>query len=111
MNAAPAQTVDFSAKCWIYSGQGAWHFATLPAKAAAEVAFFNQAATAARGTKRKGWGAIQLEAQIGSSRWATCLFPYKPEQSFILPLKAAVRKTEHIVEGKTVKVRLYLPLP
>jgi hypothetical protein len=96
--------IEITAECWLYSGKAAWHFVTLPLEAAAEIRYFSQAAT---GGKRIGWGAVRLNVQIGTSQWDTSVFP----DSYLLPIKAAVRKAQGIEKGQRVKVRLSLPMP
>ena len=54
--------------------------------------------------RKKGWGSIPVVATIGKTQWRTSVFPYNG--SYLLPLKAEVRKKEKIVEDVTVKVTL-----
>lgn len=56
---------------------------------------------------RRGWGAVRVEVTIGKTTWQTSMFP-NSKRTFDIPLKAAVRKAEGIVEGTTVRVRLEL---
>jgi hypothetical protein len=101
-------TVSFTAICWIYSGKGTWHFVTLPEQDAAEISYFSKALN---GGKRTGWGSVRVTAQIGKTSWDTSLFPDSKNKSYILPLKAAVRKAENILDGKLLEVRISLPMP
>ncbi len=93
---------NFSAEVWLYSDKVAWHFITLPQAAAEEISFFQE--------KRTGFGSVKVKARIGTSVWRTSIFPYKAAQSYILPLKAEVRKREGIVLGDTVDATLYTGL-
>jgi hypothetical protein len=101
-------TVTFTAPCWPYSGKGAWYFVTLPAESAAEITFFSKALN---GGKRTGWGSVRVTVQVGKTVWQTSLFPDSKNKSYVLPIKAAVRKAENIFEGKLVKVRVSMPMP
>jgi hypothetical protein len=104
-------TVTFTALCWLYSansGSGAWYFVTLPPDSAAEITYFSQALN---GGKRAGWGSVQVTVQVGKTVWQTSLFPDSKNKSYVLPIKAAVRKAENIIEGKPVKVRVSMPMP
>ncbi len=56
--------------------------------------------------RRRGFGSIKVTAQIGATRWETSVFPQKGENTFILPIKAAVRSAENIGEDDEVLVRL-----
>ena len=101
-------TVEFSAVCWLYTGKGAWYFVTLPPDSAAEISYFSKALN---GGKRTGWGSVRVTVQVGKTVWQTSLFPDSKNKSYVLPLKAAVRKSENIVDGKSVKVQISMSIP
>ena len=105
---SPRHVIEFSAACWLYSGKAAWHFVTLPPEAGAEIKYFSQAAS---GGKRSGWGAVRIAAHIGHSTWDTSVFPESKTGSYLLPIKASVRKAECITAGQTVRVTLSMPMP
>jgi Domain of unknown function (DUF1905) len=98
-------TVEFTALCWLYSGKGAWYFVTLPEKDAAEISYLSKVLN---GGKRTGWGSVRVTVQVGQTVWQTSLFPDSKNKSYVLPIKAAVRKAENIVDGKAVKSLRYL---
>ncbi|MEP1932083.1 MAG: DUF1905 domain-containing protein [Roseibium sp.] len=99
------EDITFSAKAWKSKGQGAWTFVTMPTDIADQIRFLMS------GQKAKGWGMIKVKARIGSSDWDTTIWPDKTSDSYLLPLKAAVRKSEKISEGDSVTVDLRLVLP
>lgn len=84
---------------WHYPGPGGWHFVTLPGKYSKEI---KKAFTA---TKR-GWGSIPVVATIGSTTWKTSLFPDSKSSSYVLPVKAVVRKKEGLEAGMSVRLTL-----
>jgi hypothetical protein len=51
-----------------------------------------------------GWGCIPVTARIGKTRWTTSLFPR--DGRYIVPIKAAVRRTESLQLGDKVDLRL-----
>lgn len=55
-----------------------------------------------------GWGSIKVQALIGETQWQTSLFPNKDSGGYLLPLKAAVRKAEGLIEGASVTVRIMI---
>jgi hypothetical protein len=55
--------------------------------------------------RRKGWGAVKVSVRVGDSEWQTSVFPSK-ETGWIVPVKAAVRKAEGLVEGNPVTLEL-----
>ena len=91
----------FSAPVWVYPGMAGWHFVTLPQDIADDIRFLFH------GTAR-GWGSYRVSATIGSAEWQTSIFPDKASSSFVLPLKAEVRRKEHLSEGDVVSIRLEL---
>lgn len=90
---------SFKAKVWIYSGPTPWHFVTLPKKLAAEIKAFH-------GGLAKSFGTIRVGAKIGRTTWKTSVFSDTKSGSYVLPLKADVRKKEKLTAGKTVVVML-----
>lgn len=91
---------SFETKVWLYPGaEAAWHFITLPLEEADSIKQLF-------GKTRKGWGSLRVRVKIGSSTWETSIFPDTKAQSYLLPLKAAVRKKEQLSVGSAVHVDL-----
>ncbi len=90
---------QFSAPLWIYQGQGAWHFITLPKQTAKDI-------KALIIGPRRGWGSVRVQVTIGSTTWKTSIFPYKELESLNITLKLAVRKAEGLAPNKKVRVTL-----
>jgi hypothetical protein len=89
---------------WIYPGEAAsWHFLTLPKKEGIKI-------RAKFTAKRRGFGSLPVEATIGQTTWRTSIFPDKYSGSYILPVKASVRKAEDIVAGERVKFSVVVAL-
>ncbi len=89
----------FTADAWEWGGEATWVFLTLPHDIADEIE--------ARATA-KGFGSVPVDVEVGSSTWQTSLFPDKQRASYVLPLKAAIRKAESIETGDSVEVGLRL---
>ena len=51
-----------------------------------------------------GWGMIPVEARIADVGFATSLFP--KDNTYLLPLKAAVRRATGVTAGDRVEVEL-----
>jgi SOS-response transcriptional repressor LexA len=90
----------FKSKLWRWQGNApaAWHFITLPEEIGAQIKFMIG--------KAKGFGSVRVKAVIGESNWKTSLFPDKKSGSFLLPVKAEVRKAAGIADGDIILVRL-----
>ena len=56
----------------------------------------------------RGWGSVRVEARIGSSTFATSVFPLGDEAAYALPVKRAVRDALGVGVGDTVSVTLRL---
>ena len=88
---------EFEAKVWLWPGDAAWHFVSLPKDMSEHI-------TKMFGDKKRGWGSLPVTVLIGATSWDTSIFPDKKIGSFILPLKALVRKKEGIAVDKKIKV-------
>lgn len=92
---------------WLWQGndgaasKGSWYFLTIDGETAHGIR--------AAATNAAAWGSVYVEATIGATTWRTSLFPSKAHGGWLLPLKAAVRKAEKIVEGSEVEAELRLP--
>lgn len=92
----------FDAALWRWTGNGAaWVFLTVPEDVADQV----EALQVGPG---RGFGAVKVRVTIGSSTWDTSMFPSQEHASYILPIKAPVRRTEAIDAGDSVAVRVLL---
>ena len=49
---------------------------------------------------KQGWGSIPVVVTVGNTSWKTSIFPDNKIATYILPLKAEVRKKEGIVHNK-----------
>ncbi|MCB0962617.1 MAG: DUF1905 domain-containing protein [Acidimicrobiales bacterium] len=90
-------TFTFDAEVWLWEGDAAWHFASLPTDVtdAIDDAFAHQA---------KGFGSQRVAVTIGATTWQTSVFPSKQEATFILPVKKAVRTAEGLEAGSTATI-------
>lgn len=94
---------SFSGECWLWQADKAsWHFITFPQEKSEEIKFFSENVHG----KRRGWGAVRVQATIGETTWQTSIFPSKQSKAYILPIKAEVRKKEKILLGNMVKLQL-----
>lgn len=98
---ATASTYRTRAKLWRWKGgKASWYFLTLPVGVSEEIR------TVDAGPRRIGFGSLRVTATIGTTSWQTSIFPATKLRSYLLPVKAAVRKAERLAEGKTAIVEL-----
>lgn len=105
-----SETVTHHGTIWVWSGGdngGSWHFITLDGAAGEAIAAHEAMGRLELGRGR-GFGSVKVTATIGETCWKTSVFPSKPQQGYILPVKLAVRKAENLSEGDRVQVALDL---
>jgi hypothetical protein len=100
-DATPTHAYDVTAEVWRHRGSAGWHFVTLPPDVADEI-------QARYADAHREFGTLPVRATIGSTIWATSLFKDGQSGSYLLPLKADVRRRERIEDGLTVTVRIEL---
>jgi hypothetical protein len=93
----------FDAELWIWDArrEDRWTFVSLPVEAAAEIRDVT-------GGNRRGFGSLRVRAAIGGSRWTTSVFPDGRRDTFVLPVKRAVRQAEGIEAGDLATVTVEL---
>jgi hypothetical protein len=93
---------QFESTIWLYPGEsGAWHFISLPKDLSAKLR------EKYKGLHR-GWNSLKAGVGIGKTKWETSIFYDTKSERYILPVKAIVRRKEHIFDGDKVKVVLKL---
>jgi hypothetical protein len=86
---------------WLHAGDAGWHFLTLPDEVADEI-------RARRAGSGPAFGSVAARVTLGATSWATSLFADAKSSSYLLPLKAQVRRLEGVVAGDTVSVLITL---
>ncbi len=89
--------IEFKGKIWFWKGPAPWYFVTVPTTQCRDLKAIVQLVT-------YGWGMIPVHARIGNTAWTTSMFP--KDGRYIVPIKASVRKAEHLEEGDNVTVHL-----
>lgn len=91
--------LSFKAKLWVWPGdKAAWRFVTVP-KADSEKL---------RKTikLKRGFGSIRVRVKVGKTSWDTSVFPDSKSGTYLLPVKASVRRKEGIEDGDAVFLKL-----
>jgi len=100
-------TWEVTAPLWLWRGKAkdgsptkaAWTFVTIAGPVA-------EALRAAASGRSVAWGSIYVTARIGGTSWQTSVFPSKDVDGYLLPVKASVRKAEHLNAGDRVTLVL-----
>jgi len=77
-----------TATLWLYPGESAkWHFLTVPKDISQEIKETYKGL-------RQGFGSLPVEVTIGKTTWLTSVFPDTKAGTYLLPVKAKVRRDE-----------------
>jgi hypothetical protein len=91
------KTFTVTSTLWLYPGEAAnWHFLTVPKDISVELKSQTEGL-------RKGFGSIPVEVTIGETTWHTSVFPDSSSGTYLLPVKAKVRRDEDIYVDELVK--------
>lgn len=94
------RTFDCVSALWIYPGDAAWHFLTVPIEVSNEIWDLTQE------RERRGFGSVRVAVRIGSSRWQTSIFPDKKSGCYLLPVKKQIRAVENLAADDEVRFEL-----
>ncbi|HYF05564.1 MAG TPA: DUF1905 domain-containing protein [Patescibacteria group bacterium] len=86
----------FKSKVWRYPGMAGWYFISLPQKESKQI-------KSTFSDLKRGWGSLRVKVTIGSITWKTSIFPDSKSGTYLLPIKAEVRKKENLTENTTVR--------
>lgn len=94
-------TYRFKARLWRWTGgKASWYFLSVPVALSGEIRLVDA------GPRRVGFGSLRVKATIGESTWQTSIFPSAAHESYLLPVKAAVRNAEKLADGKSASVEI-----
>ena len=88
--------LTFKAELFPWEANPSWVFVALPAKEADDI----EGAAPMTG----GFGSVKVNVTVGDTRWSTSLFPSKELETYVLPMKKAVRQAEDLQVGDTVTI-------
>lgn len=92
---------EITGAVWRHPGEAGWHFVTLPEAIADEI-------RARYAGAHRPFGSVPVRATLGATTWTTSVFADTKSSSYLLPVKAAVRRREHLEDGDTATVALEL---
>ncbi len=92
---------EFVAAPWQYSSPGGWYFISVPEDVSKEIRENLK-------WQEEGWGRLKITAGIGSTQWKTSIWFDTKRNTYLLPLKADVRKKEKIESGNDIDVIIWI---
>lgn len=90
---------QFSAKLWQHNSEGGWYFVTIPQNYSKEIRSHFQ-------SHEEGWGRMKAAAIIKNVDWNTSIWFDTKAQSYILPVKAEIRKKLTLKEDDVLTVSI-----
>jgi len=87
---------SFTSTVWLWQGDSAWHFVSLPEDIADEIADLMEG-------RLRGFGSVRVEVTSKDYTWRTSIFPDRKSGTYILPLKKQVRQELNLSEGLRAK--------
>ena len=93
---------EFSAKAYHSSSPEemcGWIFVSLPKDLSIEIRDHFKC-------MEEGWGRMKVTARLGSSEWQTAIWYDTKQGTYLLPLKAKIRKQESVVLGEAVEIAI-----
>lgn len=79
----------------VWPGSAPWHLTHIPKSKSQELRKKFR-------LKQRGWSSLPVEVILGKCIWHTSIFYDKKSESYILPLKAEVRKKEGVYQGDKI---------
>ncbi|MFT3793898.1 DUF1905 domain-containing protein [Flavobacterium sp.] len=90
---------EFTAEIWKH-GFG-WYFVSLPIVMSAEIRQHLR-------WQEEGWGRLKATAQIGTTQWQTAIWFDTKNSTYLLALKADIRKKEKLEMGQNSNVTIWV---
>jgi hypothetical protein len=94
-------TYEFSAEIWKHPSHGGWFFISLPKHLSKEIRTHLQ-------WQEEGWGRMRAMAKVHEIEWDTTIWFDKKHNTYLLPIKAEIRKRAVLKLKDKVHIRILL---
>jgi len=92
---------EFITRIWKHTGQGSWYFVSVPHELAKEIRNYLK-------SKEEGWGRLKATAKIGNTEWVTAIWFDTKMNTYLLPIKAEIRKKEKLELDKNIQTTIWI---
>ncbi len=87
----------FTAIPWLHE----WLFVAMPEEMAREIRDNLKCL-------EEGWGRMKVTAQVGDTAWRTAIWFDTKSNTYLMPVKAEIRKKERVEAGKEIEVTIWI---
>ncbi len=91
----------YPAKIWKHNAPNSWYFVSLPKAISKEIRANLQ-------WQEEGWGRMKITASIKNVQWQTAIWFDTKLDTYLLPLKAEIRKKLRLKLEQEIEVDLYV---
>lgn len=91
----------FTAEVWMSAPTGGWYIVSLPTEISTEIREHLK-------WQEEGWGRLKAEAEINSIRWQTAIWFDSNQKTYLLPLKADIRKKLDMQINQSLEVNIFV---
>ncbi|MEZ4778401.1 MAG: DUF1905 domain-containing protein [Flavobacteriaceae bacterium] len=92
---------EFTGISWQYNPPKGWYFVNLPQDFSEEIRKnFKK--------EEEGWGRLKAIAKVGKTEWKTAIWYDTKWRTYLLPLKAEIRKKESISVKNEIVVEIWI---
>lgn len=92
---------EYQTEMWKHNASGGWHFTALPQNLSKEIRENLK-------WQEEGWGRMKASAQIGELMWETAIWFDTKMGTYILPIKAGIRKKGNLKINETIEMILWV---
>ena len=92
---------EFKSKMWKYEGNAAWYFVSLPNEITLEIRENLK-------NLEESWGRMKTTVKIGQTEWKSAIWFDSKLNTYLLPIKVAIRKKERLEIGENITVVFWI---
>ncbi len=96
-------TYEFEGKVWRSGGKGGWYFISLEKSLSKDIRSLHK-------ESEEGWGRLKATVRINKTEIATAIWFDKKHDTYLLPIKAVLRKKEGITDGSEIKGKIEIKI-
>lgn len=86
---------------WQHNSSGGWYFVSLPKNISKEIRENLK-------WQEEGWGRMKASAGIGELIWETAIWFDTKANTYILPIKAEIRKKKHLKINQSIEMKVWI---